>query len=241
MDKFVIEIAKALEIISKSLHGLSKKVGKFSRPTAAKKAAIRDSKPGRGPAPKKTVAAPRASKTIPDQVLEAIKRARKGINIEGIQGKTGLSAQQVNNALAKLVKAGSVSRVGRGVYTVATGAGGTGAAAKGKKAPKAAPKAKAKAKAPAKGPKAKAAAPVPETPKAKAKASKKAVKPAAPMAASKIAQVAPKAPRKPRRTKATEPVVVEQPSVEQEPQVQMQEQAEVKVPPVDTQATNTEE
>jgi hypothetical protein len=182
VEKEIAEIAKALDTIAMNLKSLAKKAGKSLMPAKADKPAkvVKAkpvSKPGRKSAKtsataksatgKRTAAkASPATASIPEQVLKFIQRVRKGISIEAIQEKASLTQQQVNNALSKLIKAGSISRIGRGIYSVA---GGTDAAGGGKEKPKAAAKpkvAKAKAK-PVAAPKAAKVAPkAPRKPKA---------------------------------------------------------------------------
>jgi len=181
VEKEIAEIAKALDTISSNLKSLAKKAGKSLMPAKADKPAKGTkakpvSKPGRksakAPAVPKSAGkrssakAATATATITEQVLKFLQRVRKGISIEAIQEKANLTQQQVNNALSKLIKAGSISRIGRGVYSAA---GGTDVAAGGKEKPKAATKpkvAKAKAK-PVAAPKADKVSPkAPRKPKA---------------------------------------------------------------------------
>lgn len=160
MEKEIAEIAKALGAIAKNLTSLAKK-------------AVKSATPGRRPAKAKAVAPPskrpkaerKVTVTVPDQVLKQIRKSgEKGMSIDAIQKKTGLTTQQINNALYKLTKSGAVSRTGRGVYAAADLAGQ-------KPLPKSKPKAKAKTaakapKAPRKPRRIKTSEPVPQPPPA---------------------------------------------------------------------------
>lgn len=149
MEKEVAEIAKALGVIAKSLKTLAKKAVRAATPLGATKVktgrVAANAKSGDSGGKAAKTAGKRQAATVPDQVLKCIQKARKGVDVEGIQQKTGLNRQQVNNALYKLTKAGAIARMGRGIYT---------GAAKQPLAPATPPatKTKTKTKAPAKAP-----------------------------------------------------------------------------------------
>jgi phage shock protein A len=107
-----------LKTISSSLTSLSKQVEKITKQVEklqSKKAAV---------APKKTAAkkkvaakkAPAKPPTVIDTILNAVKKARKGITISQLKEKTDFNSRQLGNALYKLTKKGKIEAKSRGVY-----------------------------------------------------------------------------------------------------------------------------
>ena len=61
---------------------------------------------------------PRRTKwQYPKKVYDTIKRSKKGFPVAKIREKTGFTARQVANAIARLLKKKDVRRVSRGVYS----------------------------------------------------------------------------------------------------------------------------
>lgn len=56
--------------------------------------------------------------TATGTVLEVIRRAREGIGVAEIQQKTGYAEKKIYNIIYRLDKAGRITRLRRGVYTV---------------------------------------------------------------------------------------------------------------------------
>jgi len=119
--------AAALKSLTKQTDKLIKAVDKFEKEKAAKK---KKAKPKaktktakKAPAKKKVAAkkAPAKKKaaaklTATDQVINIIKRSKKGVDVPTLLKKTGLGERTVRNILFKAGKQGKIKRAGRGVY-----------------------------------------------------------------------------------------------------------------------------
>jgi len=57
-----------------------------------------------------------AQPTATDQVLNIIKRSKKGVNAATLMTKTGFDLKKVRNILQRTYKMGRIKRVGKGVY-----------------------------------------------------------------------------------------------------------------------------
>ena len=68
----------------------------------------------KAPAKKKT-----AQPTATDQVLNIIKRSKKGVNTATLMTKTGFDVKKVRNILQRTYKMGKIKRVEKGVYVSA--------------------------------------------------------------------------------------------------------------------------
>jgi predicted Rossmann fold nucleotide-binding protein DprA/Smf involved in DNA uptake len=123
------ELKDQLRALAKNLNTLSKQVDKLSK-QAGKAAPVKKAAAKKAKAVKKTAgakkAAPKAAKktvkggaTVLDNVMDAVKRSRKGITIAQLKEKTGLSPRQLSNALYKLSKKGTIKSMSRGIYTKA--------------------------------------------------------------------------------------------------------------------------
>ena len=53
------------------------------------------------------------------QVLNIMKRYKRGVTIAKLKERSGLSDKQISNILHRASKSGKISRVSRGVYTLA--------------------------------------------------------------------------------------------------------------------------
>ena len=94
---------KALE---KKMDKLIAAAGKSEKPRTTKKTSA-----------KKAPAAKRAAKpTATDQVLNIIKRSRKGVNAATLMTKTGFDLKKVRNILQRTYKQGKIKRVVKGIY-----------------------------------------------------------------------------------------------------------------------------
>jgi len=58
----------------------------------------------------------RAAQTAVDQVLEVIKRSKKGLGFSEIQAKTGFGDKKIRNIIFRLNKLGKIKRLSRGLY-----------------------------------------------------------------------------------------------------------------------------
>jgi predicted Rossmann fold nucleotide-binding protein DprA/Smf involved in DNA uptake len=106
-----------LKTISSSLTSLSKQVEKITKQ-------VEKLQPKKAAAAKKTAAkkkvaakkAPAKPPTVIDAILNAVKKARKGITISQLKEKTDFNSRQLSNALYKLAKKGKIEAKSRGIY-----------------------------------------------------------------------------------------------------------------------------
>jgi hypothetical protein len=121
-------IATNLKTLAAKLEKLNAQVA--AKPAPKKKAAA---KKKAAPAKKRTVAAKKkaapakkkavakktkaeAKNTVLDNVLDVVKKSKKGATIANLKAKTGLESRQLSNALYKLSKKKLIKTVSRGVY-----------------------------------------------------------------------------------------------------------------------------
>ena len=109
--------SNALKALRQQTEKLIKAVNKFEKEKAAKK---KKAKPKARLAKKTHATKPTARKakaqTATGQVVNIIKRSKKGVDIPTLIKKTGLSDKQVRNIIFRSAKQGKIKRAGRGVY-----------------------------------------------------------------------------------------------------------------------------
>ena len=112
--------AEALKVLTKHTGTLIKAVEKFEKDKAAKKTMPKTrakAEPARKPAAKKTPAKKKAAAlTATDQVVNIIKRAKKGVDVPTLIKKTGFEDKKIRNIVFKASKQGQIKRAGRGIY-----------------------------------------------------------------------------------------------------------------------------
>lgn len=113
--------AQALKTLTKTIDKMIKAVEKFEKEQAAKKPrakaktkATKKARAKKTPAKKKATAL-----TATDQVLNIIKRSKKGVDVPTLMKKTGFDDKKVRNIINRTLKQGKVKRVGRGIYVAA--------------------------------------------------------------------------------------------------------------------------
>ena len=130
LKKDLQAVTKGLKALTRKTEVMVKKVDKLEKAQAAAKkrkgkAKVTKKAPARKKvaAKKKTVAkkkAPakkRAAKlTATDQVVNIIKRSKKGVDAPTLMKKTGLADKTVRNILFRAGKQRKIKRSGRGVY-----------------------------------------------------------------------------------------------------------------------------
>ena len=109
--------SNALKALGQQTEKLIKAVNRFEKEKAAKK---KKAKPKvklvkKTRATKATVRKAKAQ-TATDQVVNIIKRSKKGVDIPTLIKKTGLSDKQIRNIIFRSAKQGKIKRAGRGVY-----------------------------------------------------------------------------------------------------------------------------
>jgi len=77
----------------------------------AKKAAAKKVAAKKAPAKKKA-----AQVTATDQILNIIKRSKKGVDVPSLKKKTGFDDKKVRNIVFRAAKEGRIKKSGRGIY-----------------------------------------------------------------------------------------------------------------------------
>jgi putative endonuclease len=102
-----------LQSLQRQIKALEKKMEKLIA------AAERDEKPNaakKAPAKKAPVRQKLMQPTATDQVLNIIKRSKKGVNAATLMTKTGFDLKKVRNILQRTYKQGKIKRVEKGIY-----------------------------------------------------------------------------------------------------------------------------
>jgi lambda repressor-like predicted transcriptional regulator len=117
---------KTLQTLNKDIKALEKKmekliaaVSKSEKPKVAKKTTAKSlkAKPTkRSPSQKAPAKKETAPPTATDQVLNIIKRSKKGVNTATLMTKTGFDVKKVRNILQRTYKMGKIKRVAKGIY-----------------------------------------------------------------------------------------------------------------------------
>ena len=119
MKKDLQALNKDIQALGKSIEKLIAAVEKSEKPKAAKRTTV---KPVEAKTTNRTLAkkAPAKKKTVQptatDQVLNIIKRSKKGVNAATLMTKTGFDLKKVRNILQRTYKQGKIKRVEKGVY-----------------------------------------------------------------------------------------------------------------------------
>jgi len=122
-------VTKGLKALTRKTEAMVKKVDKLEKAQAAKKRKAKAKVTKKAPARKKVAAkkktvakkkAPakkRAAKlTATDQVVNIIKRSKKGVDAPTLMKKTGLADKTIRNILFRASKQRKIKRSGWGVY-----------------------------------------------------------------------------------------------------------------------------
>jgi hypothetical protein len=102
-------LQKQIKALEKKMDKLIAAAAKTGTPKPAKKASAR-----KVPSTAKT-----AKLTATDQVLNIIKRSKKGVSIKTLMEKTSFNQKKVTNILQRTYKMGKIRRVGKGIYVAA--------------------------------------------------------------------------------------------------------------------------
>jgi lambda repressor-like predicted transcriptional regulator len=117
---------KDLQTLNKDIQTLGKKMEKliaaaeksekpkFAKKTTAKPVKAKTTK--RSPAQKAPAKKKSSQPTATDQVLNIIKRSKKGVNTATLMTKTGFDVKKVRNILQRTFKQGKIKRVEKGIY-----------------------------------------------------------------------------------------------------------------------------
>ena len=114
-------LKKDLQVLSRDIKALERKMAKLiaaaekSETTkVAKKTTAKTTK--RSPSKKAPAKKRTAQPTATDQVLNIIKRSKKGVNAATLMTKTGFDLKKVRNILQRTYKQGKIKRVEKGIY-----------------------------------------------------------------------------------------------------------------------------
>ena len=119
-------LKKDLQALNKDIQALGKTIDKLiaavekgetkkvAKKTTAKPAKAKTTK--RSPAQKVLAKKKTVQPTATDQVLNIIKRSKKGVNAATLMTKTGFDLKKVRNILQRTYKMGKIKRVGKGIY-----------------------------------------------------------------------------------------------------------------------------
>ena len=120
LKKDLQAVTKELKALTRKTEAMAKKVAKLEKGQAAAKAkpkakvqTVKKAPPKKKPVAKKKAA---AKLTATDQVVNIIKRSKKGVDVPALIKKTGLGERTVRNILFTAGKQGKIKRAGRGVY-----------------------------------------------------------------------------------------------------------------------------
>ncbi len=125
LKKDMQAVTNELKALTRKTEALAKKVANLEKAQAAAKAKpkAKAKTAKKAPAKKKAVAkkkAPAKKKaaklTATDQVVNIIKRSKKGADVPTLIKKSGLADKTIRNILFRAGKQGKIKRAGRGVY-----------------------------------------------------------------------------------------------------------------------------
>ncbi|MBW1739525.1 MAG: hypothetical protein JRJ42_00135 [Deltaproteobacteria bacterium] len=126
LKKDLRAVTKALKALVKKTEKVMKAVDKLEKAQATKKqktktkAKTRKKAPAKkAPAKKKTKARKPSALTATDQVVNIIKRAKKGVDAPTLIKKTGFEDKKIRNILMRASKQGKIKRASRGIYVAA--------------------------------------------------------------------------------------------------------------------------
>jgi pantothenate kinase len=110
------KVANDLKSIARQLNTLANKTESLAKSFQKTAKAAPKKKPAR--VAKKKAAAKGRAATPTDQVLTIMKRFKKGITVEALRGKSGLTEKQISNIVHRACQKGKMKRIGRGMYSV---------------------------------------------------------------------------------------------------------------------------
>ena len=112
-------LQKEIKELGRNMDKLITAAGKVEKPKVAKKTTAKPVKAKttkKAPVKKAPAKKKLAQPTATDQVLNIIKRSKKGVDTAALVKKTGFNQKKVTNILQRTFKQGKIKRVGKGVY-----------------------------------------------------------------------------------------------------------------------------
>ena len=122
LKKDLISLQKEFKTVEKKMEMLLKAVEKIGKApkAAAKKAVTTKTVKTKAikKAPAKKVVAKKATPqaTATEQILDIIKRFKKGVGVPTLKEKTGFDDKKVRNIVFRASKEGKIKKSGRGIY-----------------------------------------------------------------------------------------------------------------------------
>ena len=111
LKKDLLAVTKELKALTRKAEAMAKKVDKLEKAQAAQKRKPKAKTAKKAPAKKKASAL-----TATDQVVNIIRRSKKGADVPTLIKKTGFADKTLRNILFRAGKLGKIKRAGRGVY-----------------------------------------------------------------------------------------------------------------------------
>ena len=105
---------KDIKALEKKMEKLITAVEKDETTKVAKKTTAKTTK--RAPAKKAPAKKKPTQPTATDQVLNIIKRSKKGVNAATLMTKTGFDQRKIWSIINRASKAGKIKRAGKGIY-----------------------------------------------------------------------------------------------------------------------------
>ena len=129
LKKDLQAVTKELKALIRKTEAMGKQVAELEKGQAKAKVKAKPKKASakKAPARKKIIAKAKTAKKAPakkkaaaptatDQVVNIIKRSKKGVDVPALMKKAGLGERTVRNILFRAGKQGKIKRADRGVY-----------------------------------------------------------------------------------------------------------------------------
>ena len=116
LKKDLLAVTRELKALMKKTEKVVKAVDKLekAKPVVKQKPKAKTKPKKRAPAKKKG-----ATLTATDQIINIIKKAKKGIEAPTLIKKTGFADKKIRNILMRASKQGKIKRAARGIYVAA--------------------------------------------------------------------------------------------------------------------------
>ena len=118
LKKDLQAVKRDIKALEKKMEKLLKDYGKPQKPKAVKKVKRKAVKiKTKRTAFKKAAPRKKAAKTTAtEQILQIIRRSRKGVDVPTLKTKTGFEDKKVRNIIFRASKEGKIKKIGRGIY-----------------------------------------------------------------------------------------------------------------------------
>jgi len=119
LKKDLQSLQREIKALGRKIEKLIKEFDKSNKTKITKKVTAKPAKAKttkKAPAKKAPVKKRSSKLTATDQVLNIIKRSKKGVDTATLMKKTGFNQKKVTNILQRTFKQGKIKRVSKGVY-----------------------------------------------------------------------------------------------------------------------------